>query len=434
MDETQVMRPSGAERPWLYAPAPPALTLAAMSSPPRKLPPTRILLRALLRGLFLFLLAAASAISWGLATVYFGAGHGNLDIKDHALGRDFVNLWTAGQLIADGRVLDIFDPAKFGAAQRALLSPSFPFHFWSYPPTFLFAAVPFGHTSYLGGLALWSLAGAAALFIAARLLFQDWRMALRLLASPAVAVNLVLGQNGAVTAALLIAGCALMTRRQAASGLLFGFLTFKPHLGLLAPLAMLAERRWKTIAAAVAATIAFAGLSAATFGVETWRAFIEQSLPMQTSMMSGGTGPFQQMMTSAFMAGRLLGLPSQWAMLVQVPFAIAGAVFVWRAWRSPADLRIKFAVLAVAGLMATPQAFNYDMIPLAAAALLLAGPGRSWLDHVAALALWALPVVAMPINSFDAPLSPAILLLVCLHLDWAHIARRGYRFRSLRPG
>jgi alpha-1,2-mannosyltransferase len=371
------------------------------------------------------LLGVLSAISWALAAWYFATGHGNLDATGHAVGRDFVNLWTAGQLIADGRVIDVFDPAKFGAAQRALLSPSFPFHFWSYPPTFLFAAVPFGWTSYLAGLVLWSLAGAAALVLAARALFQDWRRSLWLLASPAVAVNLVLGQNGALTAALLLAGCALMAKRPAAGGALFGVLTFKPHLGLLAPLAMLAERRWTTIAAAAVVTLAFVGLSAAAFGLKAWRAFIDDALPMQTQMMSGGRGPFQWMMTSAFMAGRLLGLPSPWAMLAQVPFAIAGAVFVWRAWRSPADIRLKFAVLAVAGLMATPQAFNYDMIPLAAAALLLAGREASLHDRLASQALWALPVAIMPLNIIHLPLSPVVLLLVCLHLDRAHVAARG---------
>lgn len=367
-------------------------------------------------------LGALSAISWVLAVVYFSTGHGNLDATGHALGRDFANLWTAGQIIAQGHVLSIFDPVQFGAAQRQLLSPHFPFHFWSYPPTFLLAAIPFGGVEYLPGLILWSLTGIVALVAAARTLFSTWTQTAWLLMSPAVAVNLVLGQNGAFTAALIMAGTALMMRRPTASGVLFGVLTFKPHLGLLAPLAMLAQRRWTTIFAAGAVTVVFAGLAVLAFGVEAWRAFIAEALPVQTAMMERGLGPFQYMMTSAFMAGRLLGLPAEWAIALQLPFAIAGAVFVWRAWRSSADVNVKFSVLAVAGLMATPQAFNYDMIPLAAVALLLAGRDGSVGDRLASQLLWGLPVVIMLLNFAGLPLAPLILLGVSVHLDRTHVA------------
>ena len=370
----------------------------------------------------LLLLGALSVISWALAIAYFATGHGDLDVTGHGLGRDFANLWTAGRLLAEGRITAIFDPVQFGATQKALLSPTFPFHFWSYPPTFLFAAAPFGALGYIPGLILWSLAGFVALAAAAHMFFRNWTQTAWLLASPAAAVNLVLGQNGAFTAALLISGLALMARRPAASGALFGVLTFKPHLGLLAPLAMLAERRWTTIVSAVLATLAFAGFSVLAFGVEAWRAFVQHALPTQTAMMEAGQGPFQWMMTSAFMAGRLLGLPAGWSMVLQVPFALAGAVLVWRAWRSGADLSIKFGALATAGLMATPQAFNYDMIPLAAVALILAGDGRSVPDRLAAQLLWALPLAVMPLNALGWPLAPLILLGVTLHIDRAHVA------------
>jgi hypothetical protein len=110
-------------------------------------------------------------------------------------------------------------------------------------------------------------------------------------------------------------------------------------------------------------------------------------------------------------------------MVLQVPFTLAGAVFVWRAWRSDADLYVKFSTLAVAGLLATPQAFNYDMIPLAAAALLLAGNDRSLPDRLASQLLWALPVVIMPLNIIHLPLAPLILLGIAVHLDRAHVGR-----------
>ena len=66
------------------------------------------------------------------------------------------------------------------------------------------------------------------------------------LASPAVFINAMFGQNGALTAALLIGGL-LMPRRSGLilAGILFGLLTIKPHLGILVPFCLIASRNWR---------------------------------------------------------------------------------------------------------------------------------------------------------------------------------------------
>ena len=62
------------------------------------------------------------------------------------------------------------------------------------------------------------------------------------LAFPATFINLFHGQNGFLNAALLGAALLALDRRPVVAGILFGLLSYKPHLGLLVPLALLAGR------------------------------------------------------------------------------------------------------------------------------------------------------------------------------------------------
>src|ERR1700749_2209033 len=59
-----------------------------------------------------------SALAWLLLLPYIMTAHGHLDWSGHALGRDFVNYWTAGQLVREGHALAVFTPETFLAAEH----------------------------------------------------------------------------------------------------------------------------------------------------------------------------------------------------------------------------------------------------------------------------------------------------------------------------
>lgn len=384
-------------------------------------------MRAAALGLLALLcLAAFALLAW-----YFSLGHGRLDFADHARGRDFVNLWTAGRLIGEGRALEVFDPPRFMAAHHRLFSPRLPFHFWSYPPPALLLAAPFALApGYFAGLAAWTLAGWLLLLPAARAMLGPERSRAEsalLLACPAVAVNIGLGQNGALTAALLLGGLALMESAPLGAGALLGLLVFKPQLALLLPVMVLAGRRWRVMAGAAASGLAVVALATALFGAESWRAFLEGAAPMQGAMLRSGRGPFVGMMTSVFMAGRLLGWPWTWALAAEAPFAALAVWLVWRAWRDGAGTPVqRAALLCAATFLATPQAFNYDLIPVAFAALVLLRPGgaprAAWtwsLDALVVLAAWALPAAMLWLGvELKIPVAPPVLTLLALRLAW----------------
>src|SRR3546814_10633706 len=112
--------------------------------------------------------------------------------------------------------------------------------------------------------------------------------------------------NGFLTAALLIGGLRLLGAKPIVAGILFGILTVKPQLGILLPFALLAARQWTAIAAAGVTTVLLVGSSVLLFVWESWQAYIDLVIPLQTVIMNERHGFFLAMMPSAYMGLRLL--------------------------------------------------------------------------------------------------------------------------------
>ena len=80
-----------------------------------------------------------------------------------------------------------------------------------------------------------------------------WRLRTVLVAlfAPASVINLGFGQNGFLTAALLIGGIRLTPSRQLIGGALLGLLAYKPQFGLVVAVAVIAAGLWRAAFAAV---------------------------------------------------------------------------------------------------------------------------------------------------------------------------------------
>lgn len=369
--------------------------------------------------LAIFTLWTLSACAWLLALAYFATSHGHLDFNGHAVGRDFVIPWTAGHLVNEGRAADVFNPKAFLASARALFDARLPFHFWSYPPTALFVAAPLGLLGYGPAYVAWNVVGLGLLFLAARQWLRDaprvWLWLL--MASPAVATNVILGQNGFLTAGLMIAGMCAFASSETRAGVWFGLLSFKPQLGLLVPIAALAARKWWLIVSAVMVAAALAALSLLAFGFASWRAFVALTLPEQTLMMTHGSGPFEWMSPSTFMAAHIFRLPEPTLLLLQAPFSLLAAWCVWRAFRqATAQPELQAAVLFSATFVASPQSFNYDLVPLSAAVVVLLLRSTAILDTIVGAVAWASPLLMIPLNAAHLPLMPLVYTALLLRL------------------
>ncbi len=102
------------------------------------------------------------------AVVYLRSADGLFDGTGNVIGRDFINLWSAGTLSATGHLIDIFDYAAYHPLQEQLFGRELPPHNWSYPPHMLLIAALLAWLPYIWALALWSLLTLGAYLLATR--------------------------------------------------------------------------------------------------------------------------------------------------------------------------------------------------------------------------------------------------------------------------
>src|SRR5258708_23754680 len=147
--------------------------------------------------------------------------------------------------------------ADYGGGGK-IFGETTPYYGWLYPPIFLFVVTPLALLPYPIALAVWQ--GASfALYLAViatilRPIRNDHTIARLWLivaaAFPACFVNLGHGQNGFLSAGLFGAALAMLAPRPVLSGVLFGLLAYKPQIGLLIPVALMAAGQWGPFLAA----------------------------------------------------------------------------------------------------------------------------------------------------------------------------------------
>jgi hypothetical protein len=335
--------------------------------------------------------------------------------------KDFANYWMAGHLLHDGKGATLFGPpAAYLEAMRAVFGADYPWHNWSYPPHAALLLLPLGVLGFLPGMAVFLGVTLAVYVCALQSLRPRWTGISVIQLLPFIAGNLVATQNGFLTAALLIGGLALRDRRPLLAGVLFGLLTFKPQLGLLLPILLICERRWLSIAAATATTLALVVVSIAVFGPESWTGYFRYVAPYQTEVMNTLGGDFPHMMGSAFGSARSLGLDAYAAMWVHAPFAVIGfSLLLFGLWRLT-DANARAFLTLIAGMLVVPYSAAYDFGALATFAALWPfsgderkpGPGLRALLILAA----ALPMAILPLGQAGLPLTPVLLLAVAVAL------------------
>jgi hypothetical protein len=336
-----------------------------------------------------------AALVWLVST-----SHGGIDYAGRPLGTDFSDVWTAGRLALSGHPASIYDPAAHYAAQQAAFhDPKIPFYGWHYPPMFLLAASVLALLPYLAAVVAWQGLTLPLYLTVMRSIVAEKGALLPALAFPAVYMNLTHGQNGFLTAALIGGGLMLLDKRPWLAGVLFGLLAYKPQFGVLLPLALLAEGRWKTIAAAALTVLAAAGLTWLLFSEETWRAFLANTaFTRHTVLENGGAGfwKIQSIFAMVRMWGGSIGL----AYAAQAAAGLCAAVLVFLLWRSRADLRLKAAGLIAGAFLCTPYGFDYDFMALAPAGAFLVSygleRGLKTSELMALLLAFAAPILTRP--------------------------------------
>ncbi|MDP6830097.1 MAG: glycosyltransferase 87 family protein [Alphaproteobacteria bacterium] len=327
-------------------------------------------------------------------------------------GADFIIYYAASLLTLGGDPGAIFSWPALQEAQAGVIGKTIDYLPWLYPPPLLLLAAPLSALPYIPALGFWIAAQLAMLAAAVRTLGGTGWTILAAFVFPATINNILVGQNGALSAALLGGGLALLNRHPAIAGVLFGLLIYKPHLAILLPFALLAASAWRALAAALASALGASLLSMAVFGMEPWSAFLA-STSAGTKALEYGSAHWPKMAT-VFAALRLLGAEVSLAYAGQgiaALFAVVAVVLIWRrrqarSWRAPA--------LIIATFLATPYAFFYDLVVLIFAILWLQRPGLSQGGRMILALLWLAPVALWLLARYSQISLWPLLLAGCL--------------------
>jgi alpha-1,2-mannosyltransferase len=275
-------------------------------------------------------------------------------------GSDFLRIWAASSLASQGHPALVYKADELKKVETAVVGGDFSYGVpWHYPPSFLWLMLPISSLNYLAALAVWLFIPLVAFLALLYRIFPDRLTIWLALASIATAQNLFYGQGAFLIGVLLGGGLLLVDRHPFLGGLLFSLLiNYKPHLGMLIPLALMAGRRWRALGAFAAASAALVLLSAWFLGADTWLAFGHD---LSAARLELGEAALWDRMPTVFGAVRFWGRGAPLAVTMQILTALAAAGGVYWLWRSPASLALRGSVLVLGTLLLTPYAFNYDL-------------------------------------------------------------------------
>jgi hypothetical protein len=341
---------------------------------------------------------------------------------------DFTNLWAGGVLAASGKLPTLFDPGEYSRWLRTILDPRVDDHEWSYPPTMLLLGVPLARLPLVPAYVVWTFGTLGLLWLALRAGGMSWAACAAAIVSPATLNNAALGQNGALTAALLVGALLLIDKRPAVAGILMGLLTVKPHLGVLLPVCVVASRNWRALGAAALTALAMVIVTGLALGWDAWRLFFSITAPtMRAILEAPWPSGYQVNAVTVFLSVRALGAPVAAAYAVQGAVVLACAALAWRAWRLPnADPHARMALTVALTLAASPYGYSYDMLALTAGIAAVMALG-SWRITALEALVWLWPGLAHFVTQNYFPLSPLAIAAA------AWLAWRRFQAPALAP-
>jgi len=370
---------------------------------------------ALVYGALLFLLGLkAQAMRFWL---YWHQGLGFTDPFCTTGYCDYDMFWLAGVFARHGQAALLYDHARYASLAAQLLPYKSGWWPFVYPPTILppawaISALPLAAGYYLGSLAL-LLASVMLLRRAGR---RGWCIAAGLLSFPAM-WNLYLGQFGLICGALLVFGLSRLQARPALGGAALSLLAIKPQYALLVPVAVLAARRWRAVAAGGAGVAALLGLGWALGGTAMFTTYLGPGRAAMHTLLTQAPSPngYQAMGISVFWLLRGLHLGTLAAYAGQGLVSATCALIVWRLWSNG---ETPLATTVFCTLLASPYGFTDDLAIYAVLLPTLAQRETPWRN--AALAwLWVLPACAPRVFTHSGVLITPLLLLAALGLSLA---------------
>lgn len=271
---------------------------------------------------------------------------------------DFDVFYLVSQMIWKGEIHQAYYPHTMRAAQEAI-SGDDSFMPWTYPPQFNLMIAPLSLVPSGAAYSIFAIGTFITYLLTLRVIAKENFGLAIILLFPALAITLLGGQNGFLTGTLIGLTCLGFQNGRAIAGLPLGLMIIKPHLAVAFAVYTLISRHWRSAATAAAVVITTSALATVLFGLEIWTAFLD-GLKETRAYLEKGEYPLHRMV-SAYAASRTLGAPVTVAMAMQVVVAVFSLLLVCLACRRGVPLKQSLGLAAIATLLISPYAYDYDL-------------------------------------------------------------------------
>jgi len=276
--------------------------------------------------------------------------------SDHYVG-DFTVFWTAARSSPD----IIYDTDAISHAQAPLIGGDKGPRPFLNPPSFLPWLAPFARLPFLAALAVWNGLGLLALGLAAKRLLS-WREIAIAAVAPPLVLAFAAGQVTLFVSAVSIAALLNLRTRPLLAGALLGLAaTIKPQAVLLAPLALMAGRHWRALAAAAIVGAAIGAACVALQGPSLWLSWFRAlsgfgEISQRFYLMRRGATPAN--------LAYLMSLSGPAKTALVTGGAVLGLVLVWVTFRGTQDVKLRLGALVAGSILCLTYAMPYEAAPL----------------------------------------------------------------------
>lgn len=297
------------------------------------------------------------------------------------LGSDFLQEWTGGYIWSSSHRSQLYQSAHFTAVQHdpSIVGFSWPenqYYPMVYPPFYYMAFSPLAFLPYWVAVVIW-LSLLAALTGATIWLWTSYypparnhwgKCLLAVLAFFPLLMSINTGHKSIILLLILSSTYLLLFHRKPlTSGMVFGLIAFKPHLGILIGVTMLLKRQWRFVAGSLLTVSILVGLSFFA-GMDLCRDYFLQCLSLGSYESNLG----YQLTESHNLAGALsLTFGTETTATRCAEAVLFGSIIVGLAYSMRGKLEatssqfaVQFSILVLATVLLSPHFYIYDLVVL----------------------------------------------------------------------
>ncbi len=307
---------------------------------------------------------------------------------------------------------------------------------WLYPPTMTLLAIPFSFIPLASSFWVWRLVCILVAVILLRNAGLAWFAVVAGLLGPAGMRDLNIGQNGTLTAGLLVAALLQMDRKPGFAGVCAGLLCIKPQIGVALPLILLHPRRRKALFIGLGVILTVVLLSLIVTGIEPWLIFLKVAQPIAAEIIAV---PFKEVMSpggcTVFMMARSFSMSIAQAGMLQGLTALSSLcliIFEWR--RENAEPVARMALTVSLSLLMMPYGYDYDLVAFSVAmsALFIRSSDRT---KILIGGIWLFSGYTSIVVNYSGYIFVPLAAALGAYLSWRAVLRgRTVESHSVMPG